>query len=256
MFRLSGQILTASTAGHRMMCSLGIPESRISMTLDTVDNDWWIAEAARADREMVRRSWNVGPDEKVILFCAKLQPWKCPMDVLQAFAKMGIPNSKLVFAGDGAMRSQLEAEAQAPGLAGRVRFLGFVNQSQLPGVYKAADLMVIASRYEPFGLVVNEAMLCGCAVVASDRVGAVADLVTEGRTGFVYRCGDIDELADALAKALGDPGHLSVIRAGAFERMKEWSPSVSVKAVVDAVARAVARAGGTPGGQESTGGAA
>ena len=71
------------------------------------------------------------------------------------------------------------------GVADRVRFLGFVNQSGLPAVYAASDVLVLPSSYEPFGVVVNEAMLCGCAAIASDRVGARFDLV-KGRRDWLY----------------------------------------------------------------------
>jgi glycosyltransferase involved in cell wall biosynthesis len=246
VFRLASQVLTASSAGYDMMRALGIPEERISMTLDTVDNDWWLAEVACAERATVRASWGVDSEEQVILFCGKLQPWKRPLDLLRAFAAAAIPGSTLVFAGHGALRSQLEAEASALGVRSRVRFLGFVNQSQLPGVYKASDVMVIASGYEPFGLVVNEAMLCGCPVVASDKVGAVRDLVVPGKTGFVYRCGDVQALAGVLRQALGDPEQLSRVGSAALTRIEAWSPRASVAALVDAVTRSVARAGPTP----------
>jgi glycosyltransferase involved in cell wall biosynthesis len=246
VFRLAGQVLTASSAGYDMMRSLGIPEERISMTLDTVDNGWWLAECARADRATVRRAWGIGEEEKVVLFCGKLQPWKRPLDVLKAFAAAAISGSRLIFAGEGAERTRLEAEASTLGIRDRVHFLGFVNQSQLPGVYKASDLMVIASEYEPFGLVVNEAMLCGCPVVASDKVGAVRDLIVPGRTGFVYPCGDTRALATILQQLLSDPAGLSIIRKAALERMESWSQKAGVAAMVEAVARAVSRARRSP----------
>jgi len=252
VFRLASQVLTASSAGYDMMRSLGIAEDRISMTLDTVDNSWWLAEAARADRAAVRRAWGLSDEEKIVLFCGKLQPWKHPLDVLRAFAAAGIPGTRLVFAGEGAERSRLEAEASKLGIRERVHFLGFVNQSQLPGVYKASDLMVIASEYEPFGLVVNEAMLCSCPVVASDKVGAVRDLIVPGRTGFVYRCGDTRALASILQRSLSDLAQLSEIRSGALERIEAWSPQASVAALVDAVSRAVSRTGGAPVGQRDS----
>jgi glycosyltransferase involved in cell wall biosynthesis len=87
--------------------------------------------------------------------------------------------------------------------------------------------------------VVNEAMLCGCPVVASDKVGAVRDLIVPGKTGFVYRCGDIQALAGVLRQALGDREQLSAIRSAALARIEAWSPRASVAALVDAVARAV-----------------
>ena len=244
VFSLAGQVLTASSAGRDMMVSLGFPPDRVSMTLDTVDNDWWLTQANAADREDARRALGFTPHEKIILFCAKLQPWKRPMDLLRAYASAAIPGAVLVFAGDGAQRAELEKESATLGVANKVKFLGFVNQSQLPRLYKSADLMVIPSRYEPFGLVVNEAMLCSCPVVASDRVGAVRDLITHGETGYVYRCGQTDELAALLKNVLADPARLQSLREHALERMKTWTPSASADALVDAVERAVTRSRG------------
>jgi glycosyltransferase involved in cell wall biosynthesis len=244
VFSLSGQVLTASSAGRDMMVSLGFPADRVSMTLDTVDNDGWLAQANAVDREESRRALGFAPNEKIILFCAKLQPWKRPIDLLHAFASAAIPDATLVFAGDGAQRADLEKEATTRGLSNKVKFLGFVNQSQLPKLYKSADVMVIPSRYEPFGLVVNEAMLCSCPVVASDRVGAIRDLITHGETGYVYRCGQTDELAAFLKNVLADPARLQSVRERALERMKTWTPNASADALVEAVERAVTRSRG------------
>jgi glycosyltransferase involved in cell wall biosynthesis len=241
VFSLAGQVLTASSTGRDMMISLGFPADRVSMTLDTVDNDWWLAQANAVDRNQARASLGFAQEEKIILFCAKLQPWKRPMDLLQAFASAAIPNAKLVYAGDGAQRAELEKAAAERNVSDRVRFLGFVNQSQLPALYKAADLMVIPSRYEPFGLVVNESMLCGCAVVASDRVGAVRDLITPGQTGYVYPCDDINALAALMKNVLADPAQLQSVRANALQRISAWTPQASADALVEAVERALSR---------------
>jgi glycosyltransferase involved in cell wall biosynthesis len=241
LFRLSSQVLTASTAGKQMIRSFGIREDRISMTLDTVDNDWWIEQSDRVDRTQVRGAWDIDSEERVILFCGKLQAWKRPLDVLRAFAAADISRSTLVFAGDGPLRSAIEAEASALGLGRRVFMLGFVNQSQLPAVYRATDVMVIASDYEPFGLVVNEAMLCGCVVVASDKVGACRDLIVPGLTGFVFACGDLHGLADILRDIFTKPNSVRDITVRARTRMQTWSPQVSAAALMDAVVQTVSR---------------
>jgi glycosyltransferase involved in cell wall biosynthesis len=241
VFSLAGQILTASSAGRDMMISLGFPPERVSMTLDTVDNDWWLAQANAIDREEARRSLGFQRHEKIILFCAKLQPWKRPMDLLKAFAIKPIPDARLVFAGDGAQRAELEAETAALNIANKVQFLGFVNQSQLPALYKSADLMVIPSSYEPFGLVVNESMLCGCPVIASDRVGAVRDLIAHGETGFVYPCGDITALSKTICEALQNSSAATSIQTSALATIRAWSPQASAEALVAAVEAAIAR---------------
>src|SRR5207249_1328427 len=161
--------------------------------------------------------------------------------VLRAFAKAGVPQAHLVYAGEGPLRGELEAEAKSLGIAANVRFLGFRNQSQLPAVYRAADVLVLPSEYEPFGVVVNEAMLCGRPVIVSDRVGARFDLVESGRTGFVYPCGDVEELARLLASLLPDARRLKRLGCAARHRISTWSPEQNVEALVGAVERAVAR---------------
>jgi len=209
------------------------------MTLNTVDNDWWRAEAARVNRTAVRASWGLDLEEKIVLFCGKLQPWKRPLDLLRAFATAGIPRSTLVFAGEGPLRARIEAEVSELGLGKRVRMLGFVNQSQLPSVYRASDVMVIPSEFDAFGLVVNEAMLCGCVVIASDKVGAVRDLIFPAQTGYVYRCEDTGALATTLREAFADPTKLAEIGEAAGHRIAEWSPRASALALTEAIVRGV-----------------
>ena len=120
-----------------------------------------------------------------------------------------------------------------------MRFFGFVNQTRLPGLYVASDLLVLPSDYEPFGLVVNEAMLCGRPVVVSDRIGARYDLVREGETGSVFPCGDVEALANTLRSLLSDRSQLDRMGAAAKERMQTWTPELNIATFVRAVEIAV-----------------
>jgi glycosyltransferase involved in cell wall biosynthesis len=239
IFRLADVVIVPSSAGRDYIRSLGIPDSRIVLTPFVVDNEWWRAQAERVDRAAVRASWGVPVDAPTALFCAKLQPWKRPLDVLRAFAQANVSASYLVFAGEGALRAQLEAEARKLGILERVRFLGFVNQSGLPSVYRSADLFVLSSEYDPCPAVVCEAMLCECPVVLSDQIRGRFDLVLDGETGFIYRCGDVDALAAILGDMLGDRERLRRMGDAARERMKTWTPEQNVEAFVEAVERAV-----------------
>jgi glycosyltransferase involved in cell wall biosynthesis len=246
LFRIADQVIVPSSGSVALMRSLGLPEERITMTPYVVDNDWWLAEAARVDRAAVRASWSASAEDTIILFCAKLQPWKRPLDLLRAFARAKSSSALLVFAGEGPLRQQLEAEAALLGVTSRVRFLGFVNQTQLPGIYTAADLMVLPSSYDAFGVVVNESMLCGCPVAASDHVGAARDLVAHGCTGFVFPCGDVEALAAILQQASAEPARLSEMGRAARQRMESWSPRENIQATLAAVARGVSRKVGHP----------
>jgi glycosyltransferase involved in cell wall biosynthesis len=171
----------------------------------------------------------------VIIFSAKLQSWKRPFDLLQAFAKATIPNAFLVFAGEGPLREQLESDARTLGVASRVRFLGFVNQPMLPAVYRSADVMVLPSEYEPFGVVVNESMCCGCPVIASDRVGSARDLVAPTEDSFIYRCGDVEALTNLLRRVAADRALLESVSRTCLAHIRTWSPEHNIAAIMTAI---------------------
>jgi glycosyltransferase involved in cell wall biosynthesis len=238
LFRLASVVILPSSKSVALMRRLGIPDEHLVLTPYAVDNDWWIRQADDVDWRATRRVWGVPEGAPVALFCAKLQPWKRPMDLLLAFAKANVSDSRLVYAGDGPLRHDLESQARSLGLASRVHFLGFTNQSQLPAIYRASNLLVLPSEYEPFGVVVNEAMLCGCSVIVSDRVGAGGDLVSADKTGLVFPCGDIERLASILNKFLQDRPTLRRMGEAARCRMATWSPAENIEALIQALDQA------------------
>jgi glycosyltransferase involved in cell wall biosynthesis len=229
IFGLADLVIAPSSGTYDFISSLGIPKDRICRNCYTVDNDWWLAQSQMVDRTLVRNQWEIPDDASVVLFCGKLQPWKRPQDALRAFAQADIPDSYLVIAGDGPMRTELEDEAKQLNISDKIRFLGFVNQSQLPSVYTSSDLFVFPSAYEPFGVVVNEAMLCGWPVVTSDRVGARVDLVIPDQTGKVYSHANSAELASILQELLPDRERLKDMSKKALQRMETWSPQTEVE---------------------------
>jgi glycosyltransferase involved in cell wall biosynthesis len=241
LFALADQVFVPSSATRDLMLSLRIPQDRITLTPYSVDNDWWMAESEKVDREAVRAGWGATPQTTVILFCAKLQPWKRPVDLLRAFAQANLSDALLIYAGEGALHRDLEQEAAALRVSDRVRFLGFQNQSQLPAVYTSADLMVLPSEYEPFAVVVNEASCCGCPVAASDRVGAARDLIAPVDPSLIYSCGDVRALSVLLTHLCRDREHLRELGQLARNRMRSWTPQDTVAGTVTAVAAALPR---------------
>jgi glycosyltransferase involved in cell wall biosynthesis len=171
---------------------------RVVFAPHSVDNERF-AGPPRTGRAELLGSWGLPPDQPVIMFCGKLQPRKRPLDLVDAVARLPQPVTTL-FVGDGALADQIAGRLRT--LEGRAcgAVTGFVSQSELPSYYHAADILVLPSESEPWGLVVNEAMAAGTLPVVSDRVGAASDLV-DG-VGEVYACGDVPGLAAALDRAL------------------------------------------------------
>lgn len=241
LYRFASQVLAPSTGTRNMLLALGIPEDRITLVPYVVDNDWWAEQSARINRDVVRASWGATPETSVILYCAKMQAWKRPLDLVRAFAQANLEDSLLVLAGEGPLRASLEAECDRLKITDRVRFLGFANQTQLPAIYTAADLLVLPSEYDAFGVVINEAMICGCLAAASDNVGASQDLIRPVDPALIYKTGDVAALAEVLKYIFADPDRLAKLRVSARKRMESWSPKEYVLAILDMVGRSVSR---------------
>ena len=206
---------------------LGVGEERLFAVPYAVDNAFFQSRSAAAapTRESLRQALGLAPGHPVILFVGKLIPAKAPDELLRAFAQAhrrfrSDRAPYLLYVGDGPMRAALEREA-AP-LAKSIRFLGFCNQTELPALYDLCDLFVCPSRFEPWGLVVNEAMNAARPVIVSDRVGAGEDLVVDGVNGFTYHSGHVAGLEVRLLQLL-QSRHLRV-RMGerSIKRITAW----------------------------------
>lgn len=216
-------IMAASEAAKKLALQLGVPEKHVRVIRCGVDKGAWLASNGKLDRAAVRTGWNIPADAPVILYCAKLQPWKRPLDLLEAFSKANLPGVYLVFAGEGPQRAEVEARVHALRLGERVRVLGFVNASQLPGFYRAADLFVLPSAYDPCPLVVPEAMFSGLPVILSDAVLGRLEMIDSGKSGYLYPCGDVGSLAETLKNVFADAQRLPHLKEDVRRQMESWT---------------------------------
>jgi glycosyltransferase involved in cell wall biosynthesis len=161
---------------------------------NSVDNERF-AYPPPVGRSDLLAQWGLKDSRPAILFSGKLIPRKRPLDLVAAVRRLPQEVNTL-FVGDGMLAEPIRASLPAD----RAVVTGFINQSSLPSYYHAADILVLPSEIETWGLVVNEAMAAGALPVVSDRVGCAPDLVHD--VGEVFRCGDVLDLANALSRAL------------------------------------------------------
>jgi len=216
IFRQCWGFLAIGTENENYYLERGILPERIFSMPYAIDNESFAARAkeARHGRDALKESLGIAPQQKVVLFAGKFQNRKRPDLVVQAIDRLsGRGDSPaLVFVGDGEMDADLRKMAPA------AIFTGFKNQSDMPAFYDMADVFVLPSELEPWGLAVNEAMACGTAVVVSDQVGCVIDLVGPN-CGAVFASGDANALAEALGRCLDDSEAMGRAAAGA---MRGW----------------------------------
>jgi glycosyltransferase involved in cell wall biosynthesis len=186
----AGGLAVGSAAG-RYLEAYGLAPERIHILPNTIDVTSYAraADHARARAGEIRRTRDL--PEQYLLFVGRLVEAKGISDLLAAHASLGPDASPLLVAGEGPLRDVVQ---RAP----NVRLLGFQDRPRLIELYALASTLVVPSRDEPWGVVVNEALACGTPVIASDAVGAAEDLIRDGIEGRVFPARNVAALAAAL----------------------------------------------------------
>ena len=224
IFARSAAFLSIGTANRDYYLAHGVDPDRLFSMPYVVDNNFFRtrAVAAAVSRELLRARIGIEPDQPVILFAGKLQQRKNPLVLIEAFHKLDrsrLNEPKLIFVGDGEQRAEIEHAAITNS---DIRFLGFRDQTELPALYELADVFVLASHREPWGLAINEAMNAGTAVIASDQCGGAQDLIDE-TCGAIVSPGDAESLARALTEVLSDLDRCREMGNAAAARITAWS---------------------------------
>lgn len=233
MSRQVDHFLSIGTRNRDFYVARGIAPERIGAMPYCVDNAYFRGRAKAVDTQGLRKKLGLEAGRPVILYASKLTARKHADDLLEAFVRLPGPRPYLLFVGDGELREPLMRRVNECGLDD-VRFLGFRNQSELPAFYALADIFVLSSVNETWGLVVNEAMNAGCAIVVSDQVGSGADLVRNGDNGFVVPPRDIEALSQALGATLRDDRYRDMGRRS-LEIIARWGIEENVSGLRSAL---------------------
>lgn len=190
-----------------------VPGDRIEVIPNFIDPEVW-----RPGKEPCHRSTLAPQGEKIVMHVSNFRPVKRVEDVVEIFARIVRKvNARLVFVGDGPDRPRAAERAEELGVRPRVLFLG--KHASVDELIACADLLLLPSSNESFGLAALEAMACGAPVVASD-VGGLPEVVTSGESGYLFEPGNVDDMAGAGIELLRDP----VLKA----RIVEGARSVAV----------------------------
>jgi len=215
----------------------GYPKDRLIFSPHCVDNNWFSEKATPAAppaaRIKLRTQHNINLHEKVILFAGKLIGLKRPLDLVDAVTKLKTQQRAplVMVAGSGALEAPMLERAAANDIP--IVHLGFCNQSQMPAVYAAADMLALTSDSETWGLTANEALTCARPVIVSDACGCGPDLAADNQAGRIFPVGDISALAAAIASVINTPPKLDAL----FTKATAYS----VEAAADGVCLALER---------------
>lgn len=241
IFRKIDGFLAIGSRNRDYYLHYGVPDRKVFKTPFTIDQPAFEAAAAKRDiaRRALRCQLHLPDDACIALFAGKFAPHKRPIDLLRALERVEReqPGSlHIVFAGDGVLRSELESLTRELNLP--AHFLGFVNLDRLPDVYAAADMLILASEIDAYGLVCSEAACCSLPLITSDHVGAVGpeDMARSGENAIVYPCGDVEALADAMIELATSPAK----RAAMGDASRAVFSSLDTEASLAGLKRALA----------------
>jgi len=221
IFSKCSAFLAIGSVNRRYYIDHGIFEQKIFDVPYAVDNSFFGQSKTDSAALDFRQEFGIPENRKIILFAGKLTARKKPDVLLKAWSEAAWTSGErpsLVFVGDGELKQSLMASAERSDMKEDIIFTGFRNQTELPAIYQAADVFVLSSEKEPWGLAINEAMASGTAVIASDQCGAAFDLLSN-ETGAIVKAGDISELAGALVSVIGRSDEMG---RAARRRIENW----------------------------------
>jgi glycosyltransferase involved in cell wall biosynthesis len=201
----------------------GLKNDHLTFVQHAVDNDRFkkSPDSVQKGREL-RERLGIPESAPVFLFAGKMEEKKDPLLLLKSFLAINAPGAHLVMTGNGVLEQRLKELA---GANKNVHFLPFQNQTEMPGLYQAADIFVLPSRGtgETWGLAINEAMAAGKVILASNACGATADIVEEGGNGFVFESENKADLQLKLKNLLDIKPSWPQMGNRSEEIIKEWN---------------------------------
>jgi len=217
MYEADRVIVCSQSMKNEICDHFNLPWEKVDVIPNAIDTTKY---QISVDRGAVRQRYGVGYGEKLILCVGRLVPQKGIEYFIRAIPSIAkrYPEAKFVIVGEGWSRDILEAEAQASGQNRKIQFTGFASDQEVINLMTSADVLVVPSVYEPFGIVALEGMATGVPVVAS-KVGGLAEVIEHDRTGLFVYPKNPASIAWGIDRVLSDPDHAKWLTENAKEKL-------------------------------------
>jgi glycosyltransferase involved in cell wall biosynthesis len=211
----------------------GLKDKQLTFAPHAIDNDRFAA-ARGEEASKIRSDFGIKPADTLILFAGKFEEKKSPDLLLNAFLTLDVPNTHLLFVGNGILEETLKTNAFKNSY---VHFLSFQNQLAMPAIYHACNLFCLPSQGpgETWGLAVNEAMAAGKPVLVSNKCGCATDLVNPGVTGEIFEAGNASSLKKKLNSLIGEKNGLTILGSNAKAKIAGWTFSKQADAMLNVI---------------------
>lgn len=199
---------------------VGLNDSQILFAPHAVDDKRFIDEAGLFKQAAIDINTKLGipSNHTVFLYTGKFEYRKDLETLIKAKLILKNKHCTLILVGNGPDEEKLKLLSKDDS---NIHFLDFMNQSKMPIVYRCGDVFVLPSISETWGLGINEAMNCGLAIIASDKVGAAADLI-DGN-GFIFQSSNEIDLSSKMESLLNNPVMLAKFKQNSMEHIKNWT---------------------------------
>lgn len=207
----------------------GLLEKQLVFVPHSVDNNRFARTPERINQaKLLRTKLNIPLDAVVLLYAGKLIPAKGVLLLLDAFVKSNCNTTHLLFVGSGSLENQIKAAVKA---RENIHFLPYQPQTQMPLIYSIADVLILPSQSDTWGLVINEAMANGLAIVSTNMCGATYDLVENEKNGFIFNTNDSDRLTAIIQQLSADRKRVLEMGDYSRERIRSFSYEVAANAI-------------------------
>lgn len=235
VFKLIDAFVPGGSRQRQYLLDAGVESERVfvgSMTSDTAAISELQASVGAEQREEIRRELGIDENTPIFLYVGRLEIIKGLDLLLSAWTshkRKG--NGHLLILGDGSLR---ETVAQYAADHASITFPGRKQGTELWQHFFASDVLVLPSRKEPWGLVVNEALAANLPVVVSDAVGCIEDLVEPEKNGLIFLSEDIDELCSSLSRLASERDLRETLQKRALPTISGWTSRAWASNIVSA----------------------